>query len=284
MTILPVPARGGKRVFHTSPRGWLSFDHFFRHRARYGIIFAMKISSPPVSFTLFANAVFATAFLAALHPLLTWLFPLALAPVAAYLWQTAWAGPRRGSRVFVPDPLAPDFRPLAKGLAADIEAASAGDADAEWILCPYLDHEGRSVSYSFYWDPVKGSLSVAGGGATTRRKAEAVLRPAVALPLPFIVQDRRARLRILRSSRKREVVVAEGPVLRPAWLRHFAEGTWRGGVTKLWLAALVMFHYAVPRGSPWGDPLRLGAVAVCSLLLRWAAERVRGRFSGRVPS
>jgi len=124
---------------------------------------------------------------------------------------------------------------------------------------------------------------VASGGVTTHRKTEAVLRPAPTFTLPFVVRDRRVRLRILRSPRKREVVLAEGPALRPAWLSHLADGTWHGGALKLWLSALVLFHYAVPAGSPWGDPLRLGAIAVCSLLLRYAVERARGRFSQQSP-
>lgn len=119
------------------------------------------------------------------HGHFAWLVPVA-AFLLAVLGRVAHSAWRRPDAVFAADPLAPDFKGLAKDLAGRITLAAAGGRRQCVVLSPLFDAKGCFVPYSVSWEPKDRHLVVFGLGQATRRKVDANLKVCCRLPVDVV--------------------------------------------------------------------------------------------------
>ena len=220
----------------------------------------LRRRSSPV-FTAFCDGAIFLALVALILPSWPWAWFLAALAATAPGWLNRVRARRTARRVFVPDPLAPDFAALASALVASAEAAALeGNSRLEWTLCPYCDANGAAIPYSIDLLPARGEISV--GTAETRKSAKAgmLLRPR--LPVPIAVRDEPVTFSLAPAKARRQIFVDAPRPVRLLWNR--AEGNWiRDDVAKLWPALAMALLAAFP-DSPLLRPERL---ALLSLLL-----------------
>ena len=157
---------------------------------------AGMLSMPAV----FASGLLLAAIALVLCPKTPWLaLPACFLPLLPPWLRSFRSQPT--SKVFAPDPIAPDFAKLADDLAEDLQASSLLKTSSEWLLCPVLDGQGDSAPYSIDFDSNKRRLIILAYGRKTIRKTGAlVFRPA--LPLPLVIEQTPIRLRISPCKRK----------------------------------------------------------------------------------
>lgn len=122
-------------------------------------------------------------FLALLPERLLWLSPL---PAILFL-TCSWPRriPRIGKRdaVFVPDPLAPDFKPLLASLDEMLGAVQTGGRKARMILMPMPSADGGYSAYAVDWEPWNSALAVQWRGGRQSRHCLVRIEPRAFMPI-----------------------------------------------------------------------------------------------------
>lgn len=137
----------------------------------------------------------------------------AAAPAAAVALLLRALPPRipragRDCAVFVPDPLAPDFRPLLSAIADALEAVQADGRERCAILTPLTCREGGFSSYSLSLEPASGTLVAVCGGRSASRKCAAKVR--VRAPLPIEVRRHPVKIFLRPDARTGGACIAAG--------------------------------------------------------------------------
>lgn len=168
----------------------------------------------------------------------------------------------RDCAVFVPDPLAPDFRPLLSAVADALEAVQADGRERGAILTPVPCPGGGFASYSLSWEPGPGRLVAVCGGRSVSRKCAAKVR--VRAPLPIEVCRHPVKISIRPDERAGGACIAAGGARS---LVSLATGTPPGAGYIAYLLYLcpVFAVYAI-LGREVGGALALFAAAAAPIL------------------
>ena len=198
-----------------------------------------------------------------------------LAAVAATLpgWLNLARGCRAAQKLFVPDPLAPDFAAFSAAfLESAAAAAQEGGSRQTWTLCPFRRANGAFVPYAIDLRPAKGEIAIGiDGEAATVSKSATLFRPRQAVPIQ--IRDSPVTLSLSAAPARHQVFVDATRPLRLPWNR--ADGNWmRDDIAKLW-PALALALLAVFPDSALFRPERLAAIALLLVLATRHCARAR---------
>ena len=224
----------------------------------------------PTAFTAFCDGALLLALALLLLPARPWFFlPAALLPVLP-MWLNAARARRAAPKLFVPDPLAPDFAAFASAFAESAAVAALRDAGRQtWTLCPFRDATGAFVPYVLDFLPAKGEMRIGPRQAPRIVKTDLLIRPR--LPFPVVVRDAPVTLALSPAPARRQVFLDAAPAFRLPWNRA-------GGnrlcvdVAKLW-AALAAALCAVFPDAPFAVPERLFLLAAVAIFATFRAAR-----------
>ena len=197
-----------------------------------------------------------------------------LAAVATTLpaWLNLARERRAAPRLFVPDPLAPDFAAFSAAFLESAAAAAMEDgARQTWTLCPFRRADGAFVPYAIDFRPAKGEIAVGvEGEAAAVSKSATLFRPRLAVPI--LVRDAPVALSLSSAGTRHQVFVDAPRPLRLPWNR--ADGNWmRDDIAKLWPALALALFAAFPDSALF-RPERLVLLAL--LLVLATLECARG--------
>ena len=231
--------------------------------------FLRRRSSP--AFTAFCDGVLLLAAAAFFLPSRPWVGILGAVAVTVPGWLRLARSRRCARRVFVPDPLSPDFRAFTEAFAASAaEASAVEDAGrVEWTLCPVVGADGAFMPYAVDINPAGGKIVVGPEGGAVSAKIGTLVRPRV--PIPVVVRDAPVSVVLSKTSSKRQVFLEGAGAFRLPWNRR--DGNWIGSdAAKLWPAAAFAVGAACPDSSVF-VPERLAAVAALLVFATFASMR-----------
>ncbi len=224
-------------------------------------------------FTAFCDGALVLSVISALFPSRPWAGMTAALLSTLPGWLNIARRRRSAIRLFVPDPLAPDFTAFAKAfLASAAECATNGCGMVEWTLCPVCDATGAFVPYSIDLRPEKGDVVIGPSSNGHCVKTDILFRPR--LPLPVEVGDIPVTLVLSPAKAHRQVLLAADYGFTLPWNRR--GGNWlRDDLAKLWPALALATHAAFPN-SAIATADRLAAIAILLVFATFACAR-RGR-------
>ena len=115
--------------------------------------------------------------------------------------------------IFAPDPLSPDFAPLASALRDMLEDACVTGARRRIILSPLPSPDGGFSEYRILWRPSSSSIEIEWNGAKSRRKTAAAVFPAA--PMPVTVGAAPVSITTSPDPRTGRVSLSQNPLPRP---------------------------------------------------------------------
>ncbi len=221
-------------------------------------------------FTAFCDGALVLSLVSALFPSRPWAGMVAALLATLPGWLNIVRGRRNATRLFVPDPLAPDFAALASAfLKSAAECAMDGAAAVKWTLCPVCDANGAFVPYSIDLRPDKGLVAFGTPSNELRVKTDILFRPR--LPLPVEVRDAPVTLVLSPAGSHRQVLLERDRGFFLPWNRR--GGNWlRDDLAKLWPALALAAYAAFPNVTAV-TPERLAAIAILLIFATYACAR-----------
>ncbi len=196
------------------------------------------------AFTAFCDGVLILGFFLLAFPFDAWMGMLAALVATLPGWLNIARSRHAAQRIFVPDPLAPDFASLASAFVDSADAASLEDGTRqEWTLCPFRGADGVALPYSIDLRPAKNEIAVSSGTTLKKAKVATLLRPR--LPVPITVHDEPVSFSIVPAKARQQVFIDAPRPFRLPWNR--ADGNRvRDDVAKLWPALAFALYTAFP--------------------------------------
>ena len=226
---------------------------------------------PSPVFTAFCDGALALSVASVLFPARPWAGIVAAVLATVPEWLEIAFERRCARRVFVPDPLAPDFTVFALAFLDSAAECGAGDAPLEWTLCPYCDANGDFAPYVIDLRPAKGEVAFGPRFHELCVKTDILFRPRIALPIE--VRDAPVTLAISPSGVRRQVLISAGRRFVFPWNRR--GGNWlRDDLAKLWPALACAIMTAFP-SSAWAMPERTLAIALLLVFATFTCARRR---------
>lgn len=211
-----------------------------------------------------AEAALASAVFLALPPPLTLLAPVAAVAMLAPALLSRMPAARRGDALFAPDPLSPDFVPLAATIREMLEDAKASGARRGIVLTPMPAQGGGFAEYSVLWRPASSSVEVAWAGGAVRRRTAATVLPDAPMP----VRVGRHPVRLIVSPDRRTGRAAIAVELPPRLLRALNPmSDVRRSAYLAYLAAVVCLILSLPHRRPT-SVITLVVAAAAPVLIR----------------
>ena len=186
-------------------------------------------------------------------------------------WLNAVRERRSARRLFVPDPLAPDFTGLAGAFLESAAECGVGDAPLKWTLCPYCDAEGDFVPYCLDLRPARGEVAFGMKSNELRVRTDILFRPRIALPVE--VRDVPVTLVLSPSGSRKQVFLDADRRFKFPWNRR--DGNWlRDDLAKLWPALALAIMASFP-SSAWAMPERVAGMAAVRVFATFVCARRR---------
>lgn len=223
-------------------------------------------------FTVFCDGALVFSAVAVLLPSRPWAGMVAALLATLPGWLNIVRERQSAKRLFVPDPLGPDFSSLANAFLKSAADCAMDDATPQkWTLCPVCDTTGAFVPYSIDLCPEKGTVAFGPASNELCIKTDILFRPR--LPLPVEVNDAPVTLVLSPAKARRQVLLEKEQGFIMPWNRR--GGNWlRDDLAKLW-PALALATYATFPDSMAVTAERLATIGILLVFATFACARRR---------